>query len=119
MTDVLGAAERTSIRSSVSRTSRFGASVSRPRPGGLEARAMIPDRRTLGVRLLGAAVVPALLGAALSSVPGLGEVRSKLAGPRAGWLGVALALEVAPVLSFVVVFRGVLAERLPWRQSYH
>src|SRR3954468_16251608 len=119
MTDVIGAAERTSIRSSVSRTSGDERSVSRPPAARWEAGAVIPDRRTLGVRLLGAAVVLVLLGVALSSLPGLDEVRGKLAGASAGWLGVALALEVASVLSFVVVFRGVLAERLPWRQSYH
>src|SRR5436853_63132 len=54
----------------------------------------LPDRRRLGLRLLGAAGVLALLGIALASLPGLGEVRTRLADAGPGWLAVALALEL-------------------------
>ena len=76
------------------------------------------DRRALLGRLSGAAAVLALLVLALSSLPGLDEVRAQLAGAIPGWLAVALALELASCLAFVVAFRGVLRHRLPWRRSY-
>ena len=76
------------------------------------------DRRALLVRLSGAAAVLALLVLALSSLPGLDEVRAKLAGATPAWFAGALALELASCLAFVVAFRGVLRHRLPWRRSY-
>ena len=76
------------------------------------------DRRALLARLSGAAAVLALLVLALSSLPGLDEVRAELAGAMPAWLAVALALELASCLAFVVAFRGVLRHRLPWRRSY-
>ena len=76
------------------------------------------DRRALLVRISGAAAVVGLLVLALSSLPGLDEVRAKLAGAMPGWLAVALALELASCLAFVVAFGGVLRHRLPWRRSY-
>src|SRR3954452_25294203 len=82
------------------------------------SRAPIPDRRRLGLRLLGAAGVLALLGIALASLPGLDEVRTRLADASPGWLGGALALELGSCLAFVVAYRGVLRHRLGWRGSY-
>jgi uncharacterized membrane protein YbhN (UPF0104 family) len=78
----------------------------------------VPDRRHLAVRLLGAAGVLALLGVALASLPGLGEVRSRLAEASPAWLGVALALELGSCLAFVVAYRGILRHRLGRRASY-
>jgi uncharacterized membrane protein YbhN (UPF0104 family) len=78
----------------------------------------LPDRRRLALRLLGAAGVLALLGVALASLPGLGEVRSRLAEASPAWLGLALALEAGSCLAFVVAYRGVLRHRLPWKRSY-
>jgi uncharacterized membrane protein YbhN (UPF0104 family) len=78
----------------------------------------VPDRRRIAARLLGAAGVLALLGVALTSLPGLGEVRTRLADASPAWLGGALALELASCLAFVVAYRGVLRHRLGWRRSY-
>jgi uncharacterized membrane protein YbhN (UPF0104 family) len=78
----------------------------------------IPDRRRLLVRLASGAAVLGLLAFALSSLPALGEVRAKLSDAVPAWLGIALALELGSCLAFVVAFRGVLAQRLPWRLSY-
>jgi uncharacterized membrane protein YbhN (UPF0104 family) len=78
----------------------------------------LPDRRRIGLRALGAVGVLALLGIALASLPGLGEVRTRLADASLGWIGVALALELGSCLAFVVAYRGVLRHRLGWRRSY-
>ena len=80
--------------------------------------AAVPDRRHLVLRLAGAAGVIALLAIALASLPGLGEVRSRLAEASPVWLGVALAFELLSCLAFVVAYGGVLRHGLPWRQSY-
>jgi uncharacterized membrane protein YbhN (UPF0104 family) len=81
-------------------------------------RTAVPDRRHLALRLAGAAGVLALLGVALASLPGLGEVRSRLAEASPVWLGAALAFELGSCLAFVVAYRGVLRHGLPWRRSY-
>jgi uncharacterized membrane protein YbhN (UPF0104 family) len=86
-----------------------------PRPAAVDP---LPDRRRLALRLALVAAVIGLLGLAVSSLPGLGEVRERLAGASPGWLGVALALQAASCLAFVAAFRGVFSRRLPWRLSY-
>src|SRR3954469_24893061 len=80
---------------------------------------VVTDRRRIGVRLLFGAGALGLLAVALASLPGLDEVRSRLAGASTGWLAVALALELGSCLAFVVAYRGVLCDRLPWRMSYN
>jgi len=76
---------------------------------------LLPDRRRLTLRL---AVVAAVLGGlalAVSSLPGLGEVRDRLADASLAWLAFGLVLQAASVLAFIAVFRGVYARRMPWR----
>jgi uncharacterized membrane protein YbhN (UPF0104 family) len=51
---------------------------------------------------------------AVASLPGAGELREKLSGAAPGWVAVALALELASCLAFVLAFRGALGRRLPW-----
>jgi uncharacterized membrane protein YbhN (UPF0104 family) len=82
------------------------------------AVALLPDRRRLAWRL---ALVAGVLGAlvlAVSSLPGLGAVRARLADASPGWLVVALALEIASCLACVAAFRGAFCRRLPWGLSY-
>jgi uncharacterized membrane protein YbhN (UPF0104 family) len=73
--------------------------------------------RHLARRLAQIAIVLAVGGLLLATLPGLGEVRSRFADARPGWVALALALEVGSVLSFIVVFRGVFCVRMPWRFS--
>src|SRR4051812_27048062 len=80
--------------------------------------AVFPDRRGLALRLLGAAGVLALLGVALASLPGLDEVRRRLADAGPGWLALALPFELGSLVAFVVASRAVLRHRLPGRLSY-
>jgi uncharacterized membrane protein YbhN (UPF0104 family) len=82
------------------------------------AAALLPDRRRLVLRF---ALVAAVIGAlvlAVSSLPGLGDVRARLAGASPGWLALALAFEAASCLACVVVLRAVFCRRLPWRLTY-
>ncbi len=87
-------------------------------PSSEPAAVPLPDRRRLALRF---ALVAAVLGSivfAVSSLPGLGEVRDRIATASPGWLALALVLEVASCLAFVVAFRGIFCRRMPWRLSY-
>ena len=82
------------------------------------AAAFLPDRRRLALRL---ALVAGVLGAmtvAVSSMPGLDDVRNRLSDAAPGWLLAAAALQLASCFAFVAAFRGVFCHRLPWRLSY-
>lgn len=70
--------------------------------------------RHLASRAAQIAVLLAVGGLLLATLPGLGEVRTRFADARLGWVAVALALEIGSVVSFVVVFRGVFCIRMPW-----
>src|SRR3954449_3165398 len=49
--------------------------------------------------------------------PGLGDVRTALADASPWWIAVAIALEGASCLSYVLIFRPVFCDRMPWRRS--
>src|SRR3954465_14216673 len=49
--------------------------------------------------------------------PGLGDVRTALVDASPWWIVVAIALEVASCLSYVLIFRPVFCDRMPWRRS--
>lgn len=90
-----------------------------PRPGsGGEAMPPEFDPRHLVQRLvlIGAAVVA--VAVVVSTVPGLSDLRSRVAGAQPSWLVVALVMEIGSTLAFVAVFKGVLCRRLAWRLSY-
>ncbi|HVF79636.1 MAG TPA: lysylphosphatidylglycerol synthase domain-containing protein [Solirubrobacteraceae bacterium] len=79
---------------------------------------LLPDHRRLALRLALVAGVLAALTFAVTSLPGLAEVRDRLADASAGWLAVAAMLQILSCLAFVAAFRGVFCRRLPWRLSY-
>jgi uncharacterized membrane protein YbhN (UPF0104 family) len=87
-------------------------------PSHEPAAALLPDRRRLVLRVALAAGVLGAVAIAVTSLPGLGDVRDRLAEAAPGWLALALALEAASCLAFVVALRGVFCRRLPWRLSY-
>ena len=60
---------------------------------------------------LGILVLIALLA------PGLGDVRKALADAAPGWILMGIALEVASCLSYVLMFRPVFCNKMPWRRS--
>jgi uncharacterized membrane protein YbhN (UPF0104 family) len=78
---------------------------------------VMPDAlspRHLAQRAAQIAVLVIVAGLLLATLPGLSEVRDRFGDARPGWVGVALALEVGSVISFVIVFRGVFCVRMPW-----
>jgi len=81
------------------------------------AISLLPDRRRLALRLALVAGVLGGLGLAVSSLPGLGEVRDRLSDASLGWLAFGLLLQAGSCLAFIAVFRGVYSRRMPWRLS--
>jgi uncharacterized protein (TIRG00374 family) len=69
-------------------------------------------RRAVPVLLALAAIVLVVLVA-----PGLGEVRDKIDHASPGWLALAVLLEAASTLSYVLMFRPVFCRRMPWRDA--
>lgn len=74
--------------------------------------------RHLVLRLLGLAVLMGIVAAAISSIPGLGMVRSRFAHATAWLVAVVFLLKLASCLSNIVAFRDVFCRRLGWRFSY-
>jgi uncharacterized membrane protein YbhN (UPF0104 family) len=74
--------------------------------------------RHLARRLLGLAVLLAIIAVAVSSLPGLGTLRSRFANADAWFLVLIGALKLASCLSNIVAFREVFCRRMSWRFSY-
>src|SRR5688572_27252463 len=60
----------------------------------------------------------AAAGVVLLLAPGLGEVRAKLAGAQPEWVALAVAFEALSCVSYVLMFRPVFCEHMPWRTSW-
>jgi uncharacterized membrane protein YbhN (UPF0104 family) len=70
-------------------------------------------RRTLQVAAaLGLLVLIILLA------PGLGEVRAKLEGADPAWIALAIAFELMSCTSYVLMFRPIFCNHMPWRTSW-
>lgn len=76
----------------------------------------LSPRHLIG-RLVLLALIVLAVAAAVSAIPGLGDVRQRLAHVGPGWLTAALALKLASMLAFVAAFRGAYCHRLAWRLS--
>jgi uncharacterized membrane protein YbhN (UPF0104 family) len=72
-------------------------------------------RRNLARGLAQCALLVAVLVGLLVAIPGLADLRQRFGHAGAGWIVLAVAAEVASVLSYVVVFRGVFCRRLGWK----
>jgi len=82
---------------------------------------LMPDRlspRHIRRRMLQLAALGAVIAAVVFAVPGLGEVRSRLAHASPGWLVLAVALELLSLLSYVLIFRSVFCPRMRGRVSF-
>lgn len=71
-----------------------------------------------GGRALGFAVLVVLVVGAVLALPGLGELRERLAGADPALIALAVLLELGSCLAFVATFRGVFSRRLSWRFSF-
>lgn len=79
-------------------------------PAELEPRVLL--RRALAV-----AILLLVLGLVALLAPGLGEVRDLLGRANPWWIALAVALELASCLSYVVLFRPVFCRRMSWRHA--
>jgi uncharacterized protein (TIRG00374 family) len=81
-----------------------------PMPGDFESRTLV-RRALIAVALL------AFLGLAAALAPGLGHVRDLVGRASAGWLALAVGLEVLSSLSYVAMFKPVFCRRMTWRST--
>jgi len=81
----------------------------------------MPDElhpRHLAVRVLEVTAIIAVVAVAITALPGLGEVRARLADADPVWI-VALALaEVASCAGYILVFRTTFCRQMPWGLTY-
>ncbi len=82
-----------------------------PLPGDVSTH-----RLRRGLLRLGGLV--AIVVAVVTLAPGLGQLRSRFAYARPGWIVVACAFEVLSVLAYVPAFRAVFCTRMSWATSY-
>jgi uncharacterized membrane protein YbhN (UPF0104 family) len=72
------------------------------------------DARHLSRRVTQLAVLGLIAVLALSTLPGLSDVRERFAAAAPGWLVLAAALEAASMAGYVATFRGVFCRRMTW-----
>src|SRR4051794_5730121 len=81
----------------------------------------MPDElssRHLGRRVVELALFGALVVAAISALPGLGDLRERFTDANPVWIAAIGVIELASCLSYVAVFRGVFCRLMSWRFSY-
>jgi uncharacterized membrane protein YbhN (UPF0104 family) len=59
-----------------------------------------------------------VLGLVVALAPGLGSVRDRLSGADPLWLALAVLLEALSCASYVLMFRPVFCNHMPWRTSW-
>src|SRR4051794_25083113 len=74
--------------------------------------------RRLARRTLQVIAILAAAGLVLLLTPGLGQVRHVLTEARPGWVALAVALEGLSCVSYVLMFRPVFCQNMPWRTSW-
>lgn len=81
----------------------------------------MPDEfepRRLARRTLQIVALFAVVGLVLLLAPGLDEVRDLLTEARPEWLALAVALEALSCASYVLMFRPIFCDSMPWRTSW-
>ena len=76
------------------------------------------DPRRLARRVLPVAAALGLIVLIILLAPGLGDVRSKLAGADPAWVALAVAFEAMSCVSYVLMFRPIFCQNMPWRTSW-
>jgi uncharacterized protein (TIRG00374 family) len=76
------------------------------------------EPRRLARRTLQIVAVLAVAGLALLLAPGLGEVRDLLNEARPEWVALAVAFEAMSCVSYVLLFRPIFCQSMPWRTSW-
>jgi uncharacterized protein (TIRG00374 family) len=75
-----------------------------------------PNR--LARRTLQIVAALAVVGLVVLLAPGLGEVRHLLTEARPEWVALAVALEAMSCVSYVLMFRPIFCQNMPWRTSW-
>jgi uncharacterized protein (TIRG00374 family) len=81
----------------------------------------MPDEfepRRLARRTLQIVAAFAVVGLVLLLAPGLGEVRDLLTEARPEWVALAVAFEAMSCVSYVLLFRPIFCQSMPWRTSW-
>jgi uncharacterized membrane protein YbhN (UPF0104 family) len=74
--------------------------------------------RRLARRTIQIVAVLALAGLVLLLAPGLGKVRDLLGEAQPGWIALAVGFEALSCVSYVLMFRPVFCQNMPWRTSW-
>ena len=81
----------------------------------------MPDEfepRRLARRTLQIVALLAVVGLVLLLAPGLGEVRNLLTEARPEWVALAVVFEALSCASYVLMFRPIFCNNMPWRTSW-
>ena len=81
----------------------------------------MPDEfqpRRLAKRTLQIVGVLAVVGLVLLLAPGLGEVRDLLTEAEPKWVALAVVFEAMSCVSYVLMFRPIFCQNMPWRTSW-
>jgi uncharacterized membrane protein YbhN (UPF0104 family) len=90
-------------------------------PTELQTDVELPDEyapRRLLKRALPAFALLAALVLVVLLAPGLGDVRETLGEASPGWVLLAVALEAGSGLSYVLMFKPIFCNNMPWRTSF-
>ncbi|MBV8999419.1 MAG: hypothetical protein JO304_10180, partial [Solirubrobacterales bacterium] len=86
------------------------------RADGASGRDM-PDElhpRHLAVRVAEVAAIIALVAIAVTALPGLDEVRSRLADTEPVWIAAVIVAEIGSCAGYLIVFRSTFCPRMSW-----
>jgi uncharacterized protein (TIRG00374 family) len=76
------------------------------------------EPRKLARRTLQIVAALAVVGIVLLLAPGLGEVRELLNKAQPEWVALAVAFEALSCVSYVLLFRPIFCQNMPWRTSW-
>ena len=81
----------------------------------------MPDEfspRHLAVRVVQVIAVIAVAAIAISAVPGLDEVRARIAGATPVWVGLVAVAQLGSCAGYLLVFRSTFCSQMSWGLSY-
>ena len=81
----------------------------------------MPDElhpRHLVIRVAEVAAIIAVVAIAITALPGLGEVRSRLADADPIWIAAVVVAEIASCGGYLLVFRSTFCPQMSWGLSY-
>jgi uncharacterized protein (TIRG00374 family) len=91
------------------------------KPTARTAEVAMPEEfepRRLARRTLQIVAALAVVGLVLLLAPGLGDVRDLLTEARPEWVALAVAFEAVSCVSYVLLFRPIFCQNMPWRTSW-